>query len=183
MGDVRVGANPLVRRSDRAEAWLWAWVFGALIVVSMAAGAVGSAWFDVGRAARGEQVTERHLVTARVVETGVRVDRWRARVWAVWEDAGSRHVQDVEWTGPADAGDTVSIWVGIDGRYTGPPDTMEQLTVEAFVAGTAVWTIVVAAWTVVALGVQGVIDVERRQTWESRLAVLLTDRGRRDNSA
>jgi hypothetical protein len=110
------GRNPLVRGTDRIQAWVI--ILAALITVLAipVACAIGTSVYDARVRFYAEEAKHRHAVTATALENStVDVGRGPADVSffvrASWTDAGSDHIDVVKWADVATAGDQADIWV------------------------------------------------------------------------
>ena len=132
------GRNPLVRSSDRVEAFML--VVGIVLVLLAApiAGAVGTAVYSSRAGVYEQQVRTRHTVAATVLADStstVRPYTVSFDVRARWQDRGVQHEELLGWDRPANAGDRLSIWVNDKGDYAGPPTGRKRAVSDAIIAG------------------------------------------------
>jgi hypothetical protein len=144
------GRNPLVRGSDRIQAWaLILAAFVAVLALPVAA-AIGTSVYDKQTRLYAEEAEHRHAVTATALENGT-VDVGPGPedvsffVRASWTDAGSDHVDVVEWADKATIGDQADIWVDdATGEPADPPSPPSAAVSDAVGVAFSVWFAVMA---------------------------------------
>jgi hypothetical protein len=179
-----LGRNPLVRRSDRIEAWS---VMAAALVLTVATPfvcAFGTSLQDSRSRAYAEEALHRHMVTATAIEPGeliIEPNYISYNVQAQWNAAGGRHAGIVKWSDRAKIGDHEGIWVDDEGQYAQPPRSPGRATTDA-------WAIAVSAWLAVFIVVAGSLhairswlDARRFAQWDLELSKIAED-GNRKNS-
>jgi hypothetical protein len=133
-----VRSNPLVRRSDRIEAFVLVFAVLLTIVAIPIAGAVGTSVHEERSRLYAEQAQSRHQVMANAVEEGQIVGNHRSVAFAAeatWTDAGIAHQGVVPWSDKAKVGDQQGIWVDDHGDYVPPPASPSRATGEAVAVG------------------------------------------------
>ena len=144
------GRNPLVRGTDRIQAWVI--ILAALITVLAipVACAIGTSVYDARVRFYAEEAKHRHAVTATALENStVDVGPGPADVSffvrASWTDAGSDHVDVVKWADVATAGDQADIWVDdVTGEPVDPPGSPSRAASDAVGVAFSVWFAVIA---------------------------------------
>ncbi|WP_101949607.1 hypothetical protein [Mycobacterium sp. 3519A] len=129
-----VRGNPLLRRSDRIEAFVLVLAVLLAIVAIPVAAAVGTSVHEERLRLYAEQAQTRHQVMANAVGEGQVVPNHRSVAFvaeATWTDAGIPHQGVVPWSGKAEIGDKQRIWVDDHGDYVGPPSSPGRATAEA----------------------------------------------------
>ena len=120
------GRNPLVRRTDRIQAWLCILAGLINILAIPVVAAIGTSVHDARVSFYAEQAKHRHAVAATALEdsrpeVGPGPADVSLFVRASWSDGGSSHVDVVKWPDEATAGDQTDIWVDDAGGLVDPP--------------------------------------------------------------
>lgn len=95
-----LGRNPLVRRSDRIEAWSVAAAALILAVATPFVCALGTSLHDSRSRAYADEALHRHMVTATATERGEMIVEPNIISYiakARWDGAGGRHAEVVKW--------------------------------------------------------------------------------------
>jgi hypothetical protein len=174
------GFNPLVRVTDRLEAFVvFAVLFLALTAIPTAAQA-GSLIYDSNMRTAEQQAHSRHSVQALVVEgrtippadaEGSAYDGSSyARVQ--WREGTHLRTEEVVRPAAVKTGDQLKIWLDDTGKIVSAPLTKEDATVNAFAAAWMAWTGIVAGCVLVAFVVRRGLDRSRDRSWERELLVL-----------
>ncbi|MGZ5393546.1 MAG: Rv1733c family protein [Mycobacterium sp.] len=143
------GRNPLVRRSDRIQAWLFSVAILINVLAIPVAGAIGTSVHDARARFYAEEAKHRHAVTATAIEnSAAEVGPGPADVSffvrAYWIDGGSNHVDVVKWPDEATVGDQTDIWVDDAGNAEDPPASPSRAATDAVGAAFWVWFTVMA---------------------------------------
>jgi multisubunit Na+/H+ antiporter MnhG subunit len=179
------GRNPLVRNSDRIEAFMLILGIALVLVTAPIAGAVGTAIYSSRAAVYEQQVRTRHTVAATVLADSTSTVRPYTVLFDVrarWQDRGVQHETVLGWDRLAKAGDRLSIWVNDKGDYAGPPARPERAVSDAIVVGALLWLSVI---TVVAAAIglaRFRLDRRRHAQWDRGLRGLVGDDGGRTSS-
>ena len=161
-----VGRNPLLRRSDRIEAWVL--LVGIIIAL---AGAPAAAWAGTAvHTARdrlyAEQAQGRQTVAATVVESDAKTREphvFTGAVRASWRHAGHDRTGWVLTRPTVKVGDTIAIWVDDGDNPVMSPTPRSQAIVDAVGAG-------VGLWLSVAVGAGALVAITRSRLNHVRLA-------------
>ncbi|MEU8591225.1 hypothetical protein AB0C59_30105 [Streptomyces sp. NPDC048664] len=162
--------NPLLRRSDRLEAWivLATWVFVAL------AGVIAG---RTAATAVAQELTARRVATpeVRAVLTEstpgaphATPDYSDGAVWAraSWEAAGSTHTGLVR-TGPGlSAGTSVTVWTDPSGALATRPATPHQIGMQSLLVGSLVGLGAGGGMLLCGLVARGRLEARCLQAWD-----------------
>ncbi|MEV6316506.1 hypothetical protein [Streptomyces sp. NPDC051776] len=179
--DPHQGPNPLVRRSDRVQAWV-----GRLILLLFVLG-LPTAALAAGMAVHASEMrtvhaqeAERHQVTARLTsdpdvvgaaEPDTGDDLHHARVgWT--EKDGTQRTGTARVPPDAHKDSTVRIWVDRGGGVTTPPMTSESAAVTAWAAGGVTAGAVVVLAIGARSGLRWVLDRHRYAQWDAEWELL-----------
>lgn len=113
-----VGRNPLVRCSDRIEAWAAALAVLIIAVATPAVGAIGTSVHGARTQHYAEEANSRQQVVATAMEDTTVVmlpTHVEFEVRAIWKAAGRVHDEIIEWPGEAKSGERRAIWVDDEG--------------------------------------------------------------------
>lgn len=170
-----VGRHPLVRRADRAEAWVWVAALAVIGLATPVAIAVGSAVHDIRSDIYAQEAEDRFEVTATAVDDGfVEVGPGPAEVSfvvrATWTYAGTDHEDLVDWPDPAETGDRQSIWVDRQGQQARPPSSPSRADGDAVGVGVSAWIGVTAVVISIAYTIVGLVDRRRTSEWTREFA-------------
>jgi len=119
-----VGHNPLVRRSDRIEAWAAALAVLIIAVATPMVGAIGSSVHRARTQHYAEKANSRHQVVATAMEDTTVVmlpTHVEFKVRAIWNAAGRVLDEIIECPGEAKSGERTAIWVDDQGDLAVPP--------------------------------------------------------------
>lgn len=157
--------NPLIRASDRLEAFALVLTIVLALLAAPVAGAVGTAVYDSRSRHHAEQAQSRTAVTATVTGLPARSDP--TRVQARWFAAGAEHTGLVQARSAPRTGESFEISVNQDGSYAGPPPMSAAR--EAVLVALAVWLNATAAVALVFAGVRSVLHHRRLSAWRPEL--------------
>jgi len=179
-----LGRNPLVRTSDRIEAWML--LLATVVVLSAVpvAGAIGTGVYSSRTAVYEQQISSWHIVTATVLQDNtvtVRPYSVDAAVHARWQDGGVSHDDTFGWDRAVKAGDRLTIWVDEKGDYAGPPTPPKRAAADAVTMGAMMWLSVVAAAAALIALVRFRLQQHRHAAWDRELRSLADDDGGRRN--
>ncbi len=171
------GRNPLVRRTDRIQAWMCILVALINILAIPVVAAIGTAVHDVRAAFYSEQAKHRHAVTATALEnstaepgSGPADVSFFAR--ASWSDVGGNHVGVVEWPDAAAYGDKTDIWVDDAGEKADPPASPRRAAADAVGAAFWIWSAVLATTAGSASLIRLGLTKRRYLAWDRELESL-----------
>ncbi|MCV7067698.1 hypothetical protein H7H51_22045 [Mycolicibacterium farcinogenes] len=158
-----LGANPIIRLIDRAEAVGAILIIVLILTATAATAAISTAVHDSRSHLYAEQAATRHTVQARVTarskETAGGTGR-RFETAARWPTPSGERSGSIVLTRPAEAGDQVDMLVDPTGWQVPPPPPQWQAGVDAVTVGVAVWLI--------SIGVIG-LAASLAQQWLMRL--------------
>jgi hypothetical protein len=172
------GRNPLLRWTDRMEAWV---IVFAILVALAAAPVCAAAGVGVYRShARfyAEQSLARHSVTATVVETGPQPHQPRSTgitvlaMWLVAADGargGEVEVAHTRWLSrdrAVNPGNRIDIWVDDAGAPVAPPTPPSQAGLDAVGFGAGIWLVAALGLTAAVAMVRSPLNRIRRVQWE-----------------
>ncbi|WP_329530732.1 hypothetical protein OG568_06895 [Streptomyces sp. NBC_01450] len=167
--------NPLRRRSDVVEAWTVLAVAVLLFVGAPLAGAAVGWWrYDNAQARAAAQRTERHRVSALLVETapaavpspqGARPPTFRVKVRWTEPGKGARTGEALVPAG-GQRGDRVDVWLDAHGRNVGPPVSAGAIWQHALTTGASTAAGVVAVVLAWYLTVRRIAARRRLAEWE-----------------
>jgi hypothetical protein len=176
--------GPLVRTTDRVEAFVVIMaIVMALLTVPIAA-AIGTAVHDTRSHAYAEQNETRRNVTATVSEVPAVQAFSRTGMITVpveWWDGDTRHTGSVPAQASVDTGDSVDLWVDADGAQVLAPTPSSRAAVEAVAAAVAVWVSVAAGAAILSALVQMACDRIRSAAWQQDLDSLVDGGGHTTN--
>lgn len=158
--------NPLIRVSDRLEAFALVLTFAVSLLAAPAAGAIGTAVYGSRTQFHAAQAQGRTEVTATVLDAPARSDL--TQVHARWFAAGVEHTGKVHARTAPKPGETVEISVNRDGSYAGAPQMSAAR--EAVFAALAVWLNVTVAAGLIFIGVRKLLRRSRYDSWRPELA-------------
>ena len=171
------GRNPLVRRTDRIQAWLC--ILAALINVLAipVVAAIGTSVHDARVAFYVEQAKHRHAVTATALETstaevGQGPGEGSFFVRASWTDRGTNRVDVVKWPDEATVGDQTDIWVDDAGETVDPPASPSRAAADAIGAAFWIWLAVMAITAGSAALIRLRLTTRRYVQWDRELETL-----------
>ncbi len=179
-----LGRNPLVRRSDRIEAWS---VMAAALVLAVATPfvfAFATSLQDSRSRTYADEALHRHMVTAIAVEPGeliVEPNSISYTAQARWETAGGTHIAIVQWPDRAKVGDQERIWVDDGGQYSQPPRRPGRATTDAWVIAVALWFGVVSAVAGSFYAIRRSLDTRRFAQWDLELSKIFQGGDRRNS--
>lgn len=177
-----LGRNPLIRGSDRIEAWALVLALIIAVVAIPFVGAAGNAMYDSGIRAYTEQARTRHVVTATAIEAGASSGEPGLSLYFArgrWNAAGSDHVNVISWDHRVKAGDRQSIWVDHHGYRVGPPVSPSRAAAGAASAAVGIWLGVVGAAGGLVLAVRRRLDSSRMGAWEREVTAAVGNGGGR----
>jgi len=163
-----VGRNPLVRPSDRLEAWtVLIAVVVAILTIPFAA-AIGTALHDQQVQLSVSQVAGRHTVAATVIADGaLDAQPGGARFGTPirWSVGTTSHTGWLNGTDQLQAGDTATVWVDDHGNQVGPPLSREQASIVAVGTAALTWLVVVAVLYAAVRVFRWRLDLIRSAEW------------------
>ncbi|WP_441963250.1 Rv1733c family protein [Mycolicibacterium houstonense] len=175
-----LGANPIIRLTDRAEAVGAVLVIVLILTATAATAAISTAVHDSRSHLYAEQAATRHTVQARVTarseETAGGTGR-RFETAARWPTPSGEHSGSIVLTRPAEAGDQVDILVDPTGRQVPPPPPQWQAGVDAVTVGVSVWLISIGVIGLAASLAQQWLMRLRFRKWDDELRLLKSDSG------
>lgn len=145
-----VGRNPLVRHTDRVQAWAFVLAAAIALLAIPVTGAIGTSVYDDQVQFYAQEAKHRRSVTATALENStVNLGPGPADVSffvrASWTYAGSDHVEVVEWVDEAAVGDHADIWVdAVTGEPADPPSPRSAAVSDALGVAFSVWFAVTA---------------------------------------
>jgi hypothetical protein len=174
------GRNPLLRLTDRIEAFVI--VFAIMVVLAGApvAGVVGAAVYGSRDRLYIEQEQTRHTVTAAVIETGTTTIEHFSNTTAVrakWRVPGGERTDWVKTDHAVKVGDHIGIWVNKDGDQANPPTPTSQAWIDAGGVAAGVCFAVALGATAMAAATRSRLNQIRHAQWERELR-RLADGGR-----
>lgn len=168
--------NPLVRRSDRIEAWSFVVAALFLALATPFVCALGTSLQDSRARSYAEEAMHRHVVTATATEEGELIigpnDVWYTAK-AQWRAADGPHAGIVEWLDRANVGDQQNIWVDDQGQLARPPKPPGRATADAGAIAIAVWFEVFVAVAGTWYAVRRRLDARRLAQWDVEVHRLL----------
>ncbi|WP_199547210.1 hypothetical protein [Streptomyces sp. N35] len=174
----RLRRNELRRRSDLADLCITL-LLAALLLVGAPTAAVATAqaaWQD-GTAESRTQASDRHAVTARLIEGAPAADPssgdgvTHRKVHVRWHDPdGTRRTATIKVPAGTDRGAEVAVWLDTQGRVTEAPLSARDVTVRA--VGTGAGTALgIALGALVLLRILRIVSLRRRLAeWEDAWA-------------
>lgn len=170
-----LGRNPLVRLSDRLEAFA---VLGVLVLALIAVPVsvhLGSKTYESRMHTAAEQTQTRHSVEAVVVEgsMGMPADfDSPAYVQVEWREGAVTHNAQVISPETVKAGAPLTIWLDDSGKVVGAPLTPVDAKVSALGVAWTIWISAVVLSVFAALVVRQGLDRSRARAWERELLLL-----------
>jgi len=179
------GRNPLVRMSDRLEAFSLVLAFVSVLVATPVAGAIGTAIHDSHSQLYAEQARTRQPVAAAV--SGSPTSTFQANRVVItapvrWLRDGVDHSGRTEVAQGAKAGDAVQVWVDSSGNQVVPPRATWQAGADAWVVGTGFWLGVVAFVAALAAWLRARLARRRDTAWDREWQTFINDGGGRTGS-
>jgi hypothetical protein len=169
---VRPDGNPLRRRWDRVEAF----IFGGLVVVAAAGAPVAAtmagnwAHADSARAARMQQAT-RHQVRAELLaapraSVGGYTINGMAPAMARWTaPSGVQRTGEIAVPSDSAKGTVVALWTDQAGQETSPPLTASQVADQGTLMALVSVALTVAACLLAAVATRIVVNRRRMAAW------------------
>ena len=178
----RRGGNPLVRRADRIEAWLFFVLLTTLALMIPVAGFIGAGSWQSWVALAEKQSTERTPVSATLEsapdpaapgggEVASSVTAPAPATWQ-WGDEQRRAVVPVDsWSV---TGGDVTVWVDArSGELADPPLTVGAAKVSAVCAGVFLWALSVALAITMFESARWGLERTRRRRWNREIEAFL----------
>ncbi|MEE3852090.1 hypothetical protein VZC37_17235 [Gordonia sp. LSe1-13] len=174
-------SNPLVRRSDRAEALsVCLAAMLAVVAIPLAALVLGNV-HDSQIAAVEEQARTVQPITATAVDDATAVATEAAPsgiVTAQWTHNSVMHTDTITTDDiTIDAGDPVTVWVDSRGESTLAPMTANDAAISAALAAIGFYLAVVSLVIGFVMAARAIADRYRRRRWDADLALLTGDGG------
>ena len=170
-----LGRNPLVRTSDRLEAFsVLAVLLMALLVIPVAA-AAGRVTYESSMNTVREQTSSRHSVEAVALDgsTTMPVDfNGPAPLRVQWRDGSHTRTQDIFTAATVRKGAEVTVWLDDAGKVVAEPLQADDATLSAAVAELSVWVSLVAFGAFCAYVVRRSLDGYRARAWEREIQLM-----------
>lgn len=163
-----VGRHPLVRPSDRLEAWVVLMASLVAVLTVPFAAAIGAAMHDQQLEVSVRQTAERHTVVAMVTADGaLEAQPGRVRFGAPvrWSVGPTAHRGWLEAANRLKPGDRATVWVNNFGEQVGPPLSSEKVTMMAIATAALAWLVVVAVLYTAVCAVRWHLDRVRYAAW------------------
>ena len=176
------GRNPLVRRSDRAEAVLLVLAFVSVLVITPVAGAIGTAVHESHARLYADQARARQQIAATVTgnpTSTIQANRVVITVPVHWRFDGIDHADKLEVEYAPKAGDRVQVWIDRGGDQVGRPPAASQAGTDALAAGAGFWLGIVAGVTGLTAWLRAVLARRRDSAWEREWQLLIKNGGGR----
>jgi hypothetical protein len=169
-----LGLNPLIRCTDRLEAFAVLAAVVAAFFALPAAAMAGTMIYESGVSAAAEQSQSRHSVDALVVDgAGLPTDfETPASVSAQWTDGTQTHTERIVSPATVRTGDHMTVWLDAAGEVVAAPRTAADAKIGGVAVAVAVWLTVVACGAVLAYVVRNGLDRSRDRAWERELHLL-----------
>lgn len=176
-----IGVNPLIRRSDRFEAFtqLCIWILAVVLVAPAAA--IGTEIYDSGYRNYQVQKATRHTVEAMAVKDSsvvIRSYNAVAIVSATWTVGGVDHHGTVGSSTAVKAGEHFPVWVDQAGNSVAPPTTPSVTAAGAITIALCAWALGTSLVALIAAGVRLGLNKTRYAQWDEEIRDLIT-RGKR----
>ncbi|OCB56426.1 hypothetical protein A5722_14385 [Mycobacterium vulneris] len=173
---VRVlGANPMIRLTDRVEAVGAVLVIVMILTATAVAGAISTTVHDSRSHLYAQQAATRHTVQARVTGRSREVAQGTGRQFeapARWPTPSGERSGSVFLSRPAESGNQVDIVVDSTGRQVPPPPPQWQAGVDAASIGVAVWLVSIGVIGLAASVAQQWLVRLRYRNWDDELRLL-----------
>jgi hypothetical protein len=171
------GANPLVRISDRIEAFVVVSAVAFSLLAAPVAGAIGTGVHDAQSRVYAEEAHTRQPI--RAIVTTTRHSDQVARpytntpiIQARWHAEGIEHVDIFRSQRAVTVGDRIDIWVNDTGQRVAPPTPASQAVVEAISVGVLLWLVAVGAAAALVAVVRWRLNCRRETDWEREIGGL-----------
>jgi hypothetical protein len=176
-----LGRNPLLRWTDRVEAWVIVFAILAALAATPVCALAAAGVYRSHHQLYAAQSSQRRTVTATVVEMGPpqhKPHTTGVTVLVMWlaGDGGARggenYVAHTEWTSTDRAvnlGDRTDIWVNEGGAPAAPPTPPSQAGIDALGFGAGIWFVVTLGLTVVVGAVRSPLNRIRHVQWEREI--------------
>ena len=175
------GRNPLLRWTDRTEAYVIVLAMLVALAATPVCAAAGAAVYRSHARLYAEQSRARHSVTATVVETGPRPHQPHSTsifvlaMWLVAADGARGGEVQVAHTGwmsrdrAVNAGDHIDIWVDDAGAPVAPPTPPSQAALDAVGIGAGMWSVAMLGLLAAVGMVRSPLNRIRRVQWEREI--------------
>jgi hypothetical protein len=172
------GRNPLLRWTDRTEAYVIVLAMLVALAATPVCAAAGAAVYRSHARLYAEQSLVRHSVTATVVEAGPRPHQPHSTsitvlaMWLVAADGargGEIQVAHTGWMSrdrAVSAGDHIDVWVDDAGAPVAPPTPPSQAGLDAVGFGAGIWLVTALGLTAAVGMVRSPLNRIRRVQWE-----------------
>ncbi|CAN5666338.1 membrane protein [soil metagenome] len=170
-----LGRNPLIRASDRLEAFAVLGVLATALFALPVAAQAGGQVYDAGVRTAEEQAQTRHSVKAVALEgsTSLPADFDNpAYVPAQWHEGSRLRTEQVIAPTEVTAGQPLTIWLDEAGKVVAAPQTAEDAELSAVAAAGTLWVVIVACSTLLALVIRRRLDRSRDRAWERELHLM-----------
>ena len=170
-----LGRNPLVRLSDRVEAFTVVMVLLAAVLAVPVASRVSDDTYDARMLIVDEQLRTRHSVEAVAVSGSNAALGRNTRpgpVRAEWREGSQTRSEMVNSPTSVNPGATVTVWLDNAGKVVAPPETPQVARSIAAARAWSLWLGTVVAAALVCYGSRRLLDRSRSRSWERELLVL-----------
>jgi hypothetical protein len=171
------GANPLVRISDRIEAFVVVSAVAFSLLAAPVAGAIGTGVHDTQSRVYAEEARTRQAIRAIVTTNANRAEVARPYtnspiIQARWHAEGIEHVDIFRAQRAVTVGDQIDIWVNDTGQRVAPPTPASQAVVDAISVGLLLWLVAVGAAAALVAVVRWRLNCRRETDWEREISGL-----------
>lgn len=170
-----LGRNPLVRFSDRIEAFAVLMVFVVAALAVPFASQAGDNAYNARMRIVDEQLRTRHSIEAVAVSNATPTPGRYNRpgpVRAEWREGSEVRSEMVNTPTPVSPGATVTVWLDNTGTVVAPPDTPQVARAVAAGRAWTLWLGTVVGAVLVAYASRRILDRSRARSWERELLVL-----------
>ncbi|HTY32135.1 hypothetical protein [Mycobacterium sp.] len=171
------GRNPLLRRADRIEAVVTVIALLASLIALPVACVVGAMAYGARAHFYAQEAHERHLVTATVADAR-RGDFGTTVVQASWPLAAGKRTATLQLSSPAEAGESIELWVDKDGKASSPPTPTWHAVGDAVGIAGAIALIAAVGIASLVAGVRWWLDRARDAQWDRDIRCLVDGGGR-----
>jgi hypothetical protein len=171
------GANPLVRISDRIEAFVVVSAVAFSLLAAPVAGAIGTGVHDTQSRVYAEEARARQPIRAIVTTNAHSAEVARPYtnspiIQARWHAEGIEHVDIFRSQRAVTVGDQIDIWVNDTGQRVAPPTPASQAMVDAISVGLLLWLVAVGAAAALVAVVRWRLNGRRETDWEREISGL-----------
>ena len=175
------GRNPLLRWTDRLEAWVVVFAILVALAATPVCAIAAAGVYTSHAQLYASQSRARQIVTATVVETGTPLRNLRATrvaVLAMWPigvgsaRSGETHYGHTGWVSTdrtVHAGDRIDIWVNDVGALAAPPTPRSRAGFDAVAYGAGMWLVATLGLTAGVGIVRSRLNRIRRVQWDREI--------------